>query len=269
MPIVFGLSPPIAGTLVAVQPEPDIVKRKESQGKATPKVETETAYRTYAIGFAEGECEFVQVWKNGTLVYDADDAAMASNNAEFLKIARFYTGSYDQMPSPDLEAVFGVGNVHALRGRVYMVLAREDVTRTDGAVAQYIVRLRRCYGVVYTSRPYAVAIVEGIGSTGQVDDSELWALPAEGVSSTGALVGAVLAGGLQEYENPPEGIESQGVLSGAALYGGLQEYEIDPEGIDSAGVLAGAALYGGLVDYTEGEPEGIVSSGTLVSGTLT
>lgn len=267
--IVFGTSPPLAGTLVACQPEPDIVTKRESQGKGGPKVETQTAYRTYAICFGEGECDFVQVWKNGTLVYDADDPAMASNNAEFLKVARFYNGSYDQMPSPDLEAVFGVGHVHAFRGRAYMVLAREDVTRMDGAVSQYQVRLRRCYGQVLTSKPYAVQVIEGVGSTGALQRQQYWGLKTEGVSSTGTFVSGALYGGLEQYEVPAEGITSAGEFAGGAMYGGLESYDYGPEGVASTGAFAGGAMYGGLIDYTQGKPEGITSSGAFVSGTLT
>lgn len=141
-PIIFGRSQPIAGNIIA-DSEPRIVKRKES-GKGGPEVNTESAYRTYAVGVCRGPITaFLQIWKNGTLVYDAEDPSMEADNEQFLKTARLYLGGYDQMPSPDLEAVHGVGNVHGYRGTAYMVLADEDVTEQRGMWSQWQFRVAR------------------------------------------------------------------------------------------------------------------------------
>lgn len=142
-PIVYARSQPIAGNIIC-DGGPRIVKRKESQGKGGPKVETESAYRTYAVGVCEGPItEFLQVWKNNQLVYDIEDASMFAENAEFLRYARFYYGDYEQMPSPDLEAVKGAGNVPAHRGTAYMVLKDEDVTDQRGMWSQWVFRVFR------------------------------------------------------------------------------------------------------------------------------
>lgn len=168
-PIFFARSPPIAGNIIA-KSEPRIVRRRESQGKGGPKVETESVYRTYAVGVGEGPIGgFVRVWRNGTLVYDATSEAMntddertilgdtiilPSANAGFLARARFFLGTYDQMPSPDLETVLGVGTTPAHRGTAYMVMADEDLTDLRGAIPQWTFQVQRC-GV---SQPMIVSV---------------------------------------------------------------------------------------------------------------
>ena len=140
-PIIFGRSHPIAGNIIC-DGGPRIVKRRERQGKGGPKVESESAYRTYAVGVCEGPIKaFLQVWKNNQLVYDAEDPAMSAENADFLRYARFYLGTYDQMPSPDLEAIKGAGNVSSHRGSAYMVLKDEDVTDQRGMWSQWTFRV--------------------------------------------------------------------------------------------------------------------------------
>lgn len=137
IPIVFGMSPPIAGNIIASS-APRIVKSRKSQGKGGPKVETESVYRTYAIGLCEGPTSgFRRVWRNGILVYDASEGSTL-DNTPFLDKARFFLGDYDQDPSPDLEAIYGVGTTPAHRGLVYMVMADDDLTDLRGAIPQYV-----------------------------------------------------------------------------------------------------------------------------------
>lgn len=144
-PIVFALSPPIAGNIIA-SGEPKIVRRRERQGKGGPKVETESVYRTYAIGVSETVGGFVRVWRNGTLVYDVSTSSIVDDetNAKFLQTARFFIGDYEQLPSPDLETVLGVGLTPAHRGTAYMVMADEDLTDLRGAIPQWMFQVQRC-----------------------------------------------------------------------------------------------------------------------------
>lgn len=168
-PIVFGRSHPIAGNIIA-DGGPRIVVTRERAGKGGPKVESESAFRTYAVGFCEGPITaFLQVWKNNTLVYDIEDPSMEAENEEFLKYARFYLGDYDQMPSPDLESVIGVGEVHGHRGTAYMVLADEDVTDQRGAWSQWKVRVAR-FPVERPGLWWAISVPEGISE----GDRFLW-----------------------------------------------------------------------------------------------
>lgn len=141
-PIVFGRSVPMSGNIIA-DSEPVKVYREVEQGKGGPAVETEYVYRTYAVGFGEGECELLQAWRNGILVADFEDPSMSAENAKFLEYARWYTGAFDQMADPDLEGVYGVGNAPFLRGTMYLVLASEDVTDGRGMWSQWQVRVFR------------------------------------------------------------------------------------------------------------------------------
>jgi hypothetical protein len=143
-PIVFALSQPMAGNVIASGP-PRIVK-KSSGGKGGPKVQTESVYRTYAIGVCEGEASFVRIWRNNQLVYDASDDPQVSeeDNAAFLENARFFDGTFTQNASPDLEAIFGVGTTPAHRGTAYMVMADEDLTDLRGAIPQWMFQMQSC-----------------------------------------------------------------------------------------------------------------------------
>lgn len=154
-PIIYGRSHPIMGNVIA-DGGPVIVKKEESQGKGGPKVETEYAYRTYAVGMCEGESILMQAWRNGILVYNREDPSMAAENAKFLGYATWYTGAFDQMPDPDLQAIYGAGNTPAFRGTSYLVLANEDVTDQRGAWSQWQVRVFRGAAKLVTTPPYVM-----------------------------------------------------------------------------------------------------------------
>ena len=133
---------------------------KEQQGKGGPVVENETWRRTYAILIcesAEGTPAEVKgirrVWQDEKLVYDASvDAdrpefagtsfidyikARNSMSAQFRKIAKFYTGTETQTPDPSLEAIHGVGQTAAYRGRAYMVVTNQDLTQRGGSIPSF------------------------------------------------------------------------------------------------------------------------------------
>ena len=153
-PIVYGRSNPIAGNVIA-DGGPVIVTKRERQGKGGPKVESESAFRTYAVGFCEGEASLLQAWRNGILVYDAEDTEMTPENAKFLEYATWYTGSFGQAASPDLETIFGAGQAPYFRGTAYLSIHEEDVTDQRGAWSQWQVRVFRGAAKSYTTPLYA------------------------------------------------------------------------------------------------------------------
>lgn len=167
-PIVWGIVRPIAGNLIAVQDPPKIRKIKQKQeggkggGSKSKTVYVDAAFRTYAIRICEGPVTGVRrVWRNNKLVYDGRGTSWGrKNNGTFLAKAKFYLGGWSQMPAPELQAVFGMGNVPAHRGTCYMTMDDEDLTELGGAVPQYIFEVVRAEGVFTTSRPYAVEQVE-------------------------------------------------------------------------------------------------------------
>jgi len=133
---------------------------KEQQGKGGPVVENETFRRTYAILICESAegtpAEVVgirRVWQDEKLVYDASvdgdrpeisgstfvDYVKGRNSmsASFRKIAKFYTGTEAQLPDPSLEAIHGVGQTPAYRGRAYMVVTNQDLTNRGGSIPSF------------------------------------------------------------------------------------------------------------------------------------
>lgn len=170
--IVWGIVRPIGGNIVAVQEPPRIEKRKQKsggKGGGGSSYTSEHPHRTYAVAVCEGPITgFRRIWRNNKLVYDGRHGSEwgRKNNSVFLKKARFYLGGFKQMPSPDLEAVFGVGQVPAMRGTAYMVMVDEDLSDMGGAVPQWLFEVFRSEGVAITSRPYAVDVTEKAGAEG-------------------------------------------------------------------------------------------------------
>lgn len=168
--IIFGIVRPIGGNLVAVQEPPRIERRKQkSGGKGGGGGSSQTVEiprRTYAVGICEGPVTGIRrAWRNNKLIYDGRGTEWgAKNNGTFLSRFQFYLGDWDQMPSPNLEAVFGAGNVPAMRGTCYMVAKDEDLQDTGGAVPQWIFEVERAYGYGLTSRPYPAEVNERIAS---------------------------------------------------------------------------------------------------------
>lgn len=177
-PIVFGISQPIPPNVIA-QGDPKIVRGQQSAGKGGPNVTTESVYRTYSVGICEGPIDSVRrVWRNNVLVYDATETPQLSleENAAFLERARFFLGGWDQMPSSDLETIFGVGATPAFRGTAHMVMADEDLTDLRGAIPQWIFQVNR--GGAFT---YAREVFNAAGG------DQTWT-PPEGVTTCDVLI---------------------------------------------------------------------------------
>lgn len=290
-PIIFALSPPIAGNIIVAG---KIVKisKKVDQGKGGPKVKTTNIYRTYAIGVCEGPItRFVRVWRNGELVYDdrTDEevnyhdgnprtfadifkaaARRITNNETFLERVNFHLGSYSQDADPDLETFFGVGTTPAHRGTAYMTVRQDDLTDLRGAIPQFLFQVERCEGAYLTSRPYSIECVEGINSSGTLPREAPLVLYREALDSRGSLRSGELVTELVSYDDAvPEAMESSGELIEGDLRNILRAYEDAlPEAIDSSGALISGDLDKILIIYDDAKPEALNSSGSLESGSL-
>ena len=242
-PIVFGRSHPIAGNVIA-DGKPRIVRRRERQGKGGPKVESESVYRTYALAFCEGPITaFLQVWRNNVLVYDAEDPSMAAENATFLKYARFYLGSWDQMPSPDLEAVLGAGNVHAHRGTAYMVLADEDCTDQRGMWSQWKVRVFRGTAKSYTTPPYPVYWEDGLSASLGRPRGATTSWTVENMIATVTPLGGQVRDVKLLYDMEPESLDAALTPLGGEVRGVKLYYDMEFESLEVVGCTP---LGGGL-----------------------
>jgi hypothetical protein len=116
------------------------VSTTQKQGKGGPKV-TNTTY-SYNMDIAVDLCNgpiggIRKVWLDGKLAFDATAAPVGApapllfGPQLFASGARapafkLYLGTESQLPDPTLEAIYGVGNVPAYRGRAYVVFSRLD-----------------------------------------------------------------------------------------------------------------------------------------------
>ena len=257
--IVWGIVRPIGGNVVACSDPIAVSTTTSSGGKGGgggASQTTESVYRTYAIGICEGPVTGVRrVWRNNKLVYDGRDGASAetiANNNVFLQKARFYLGSFTQMPDPNLEGIFGVGNVPAMRGTCYMVINYENLTELGGALPQFIFEVGNSEQAV-TTKPYPLENTDSLQSASMSID------------------GGYLREILKYYNNyPPESVSS---VSFSLVSGELREvikiYSIEESlQCGSMSVISGE-LRDILKTYEDGEIESIegtsmeISSGVL------
>lgn len=280
IPIVFGRSPPIQGTVVA-DSEPVITKtKKRTGGKGSPKVETEEAFRTYAIMVCEGPATLLQAWRDGKLVYDAESESgsaesdggapdMTEENEKFWEYARWLDGNYGQMPHPDLEEIYGVGNTPAFRGRAVLLLSGEDVTDKRGARSQWHVRVFRGAGASYTTPPYPALTMDAIGVSSRALDPFVWQPPMDEIGVESFALDGVHRDLIAKYENyPPESIDvASHAIDGVhrpliARYENYPPEEIDIESnaLDGVHKLV-------LIQYLNYEPESIDVSSHALDGT--
>lgn len=266
-PIVYGRSNPISGNIIA-DGGPVITTKRERQGKGGPKVESESASRTYAVGFCEGESNLLQAWRNGILVYDAEDASMASENAKFLEYATWYTGSFAQLPDPDLEAIYGAGNAPYFRGTSYLVLANEDVTDQRGAWAQWQVRVFRGAAKRITTTPYPVEITESFRPSVSAIRGQMVKMPLDEFTVTFGIMSGQLRQPVIEYAAPPESYaQSIGVMSGS-LRSIVVQYAAPPEQYSPSIAIQSGVLDQIVVTYVAA-PESYNPSISIQSGSLT
>lgn len=242
-PIVFAVSPPMAGNIVACgQP---VIHTKKSSGKGAPKTQTQTVTRTYAIGVCEGPiASFLRVWRNGTLVFDVLNNSLPSGtNEAWLKACRFFLGDYDQMPSPDLEADDSIGAIPAMRGTAYMVMPNEDLTDLQGAVPQYAFQVYRQGGIAVqnaflTNKYLTGSYVYTPGETGLFPRAQIISLtPTNDVVTAGTETGEIIFTG--------SGNGANGVLKAFRLIAG--QYQEIIGAFPASPVGAGVGFTNGIL----------------------
>ena len=273
--IVFGIVRPIGGNIVAVQEPPRIERRKQKSGGkgggGGSKSTVEVPRRTYAVGICEGPVTGIRrAWRNNKLVYDARGTEWgAKNNGTFLARFQFYLGDYDQMPSPNLEAIFGAGQVPAMRGTCYMVAKDEDLQDTGGALPQWIFEVERAYGYGLTSRPYPIEDIQESESTGGSVAPDFFVFSEATDSGGGTVVSGELRSSLTLIVAGAESADSAGgaVVSGSFKAGLITYTRYPAESADSAGgsVLSGS-FRAGLISYTRYPAESADSLGGTVIG---
>lgn len=146
--LVFGTMR-VAGNVIDGVSEVREVRTTTRVGKGGPKSTntTLTWNADLAIDIGQAGCLGIRkLWNSGKLVYDVSSGATADSIiASAIKASSFklYDGSESQLPDPTLEAIHGVGNVPAYRGRSYIVLAGVDCP--NGQIPQLTWEV--CYSV--------------------------------------------------------------------------------------------------------------------------
>jgi len=139
----------VAGNVIDGVSEVREVRTTTRVGKGGPKSTntTLTWNADLAIDIGQAGCLGIRkLWNSGKLVYDVSSGATADSIiASAIKASSFklYDGSESQLPDPTLEAIHGVGNVPAYRGRSYIVLAGVDCP--NGQIPQLTWEV--CYSV--------------------------------------------------------------------------------------------------------------------------
>jgi hypothetical protein len=151
-PWVFGKDA-VAGNVLWADRLINHKHTEEAGGKGGPtqKQVYYTATRSYAVGLCRcpnGPIKgLLRAWRMDKLVYDIrPQQSDETDNAYAERVAAsesfadgftLYTGTADQMPDPTIEAVKGVGNTPAYRGRAYIVFTDEDQTDTGGRMPNW------------------------------------------------------------------------------------------------------------------------------------
>lgn len=273
--IVFGLVRPIGGNIVAVQEPPRVERRKQKsggKGGGGSSSTVEIPRRTYAVGICEGPVTGIRrAWRNNKLVYDGRGTEWgAKNNGTFLSKFQFYLGDWDQMPDPSLEAVFGAGEVPAMRGTCYMVARDEDLQDTGGAVPQWIFEVERAYGYGLTSRPYPI---EDIEETSALMASARPSPAHEMLEATNAAPPSISEGSLrallQKYYQGPEELDALApTISAGQLKTTIKRYEAyGPESTDAAAATIPAGeLKKTLTRYENYAAESVEAEAPTITG---
>ena len=90
---------------------------------------------SFAAGFSAGPIsQFLRIWADGKLIYDATGASPVQNQSKY--IFRFYTGTETQVPDSLIESLVGDGNTPAFRGLAYVVFDNFPLTDFSNRIPQ-------------------------------------------------------------------------------------------------------------------------------------
>lgn len=137
IPVVFGTST-LTGFVRAAGPIRKVITPIKGGKGGSQKVGEEVQYFcTWALCIGEPIDVLVMVKRDGAIVYDNRPGNdFAEDNAKFLENCKIYYGDENQLPDPDLEAIFGVGEVPSYRGTAYLVFKDDDITSRGGSLPQ-------------------------------------------------------------------------------------------------------------------------------------
>lgn len=138
--VVFGKGC-IRATCVLARGNRVVKKQRNQAGKGGgPVTINQRVYWTFAIGLGEDLVggTILRIWEGEKLVYDVTPtSAIPEDTAAFAQRFRFYDGAEDQLPDPDLEVIYGIGNTPYHRGTAYVVFPNFDLTDYQESIPTY------------------------------------------------------------------------------------------------------------------------------------
>lgn len=257
----------------------------ERVGKGGGEKQTTYSYtRSYAIGVCEGPISrYMWIKKNGKIVYAANPAALgaamgwdgaqigdlAAASNEFLQMATLYYGSASQMPDPVIEAVEGVGNVAPHRDLAYIVLENEDLTDMQGAVSQYEFCVFTGAAKSYTTQPYPVHFLDGIGVALQPGGGSQQGWPVDDIGVGLAPLGGGFRDVLLRYDMEAEDVGTSLTPLGGGIRDVLVYYDMEAEDVGIVGLQPlGGGMQQVVLTYENYEPEALGISLTPLGGDI-
>lgn len=226
IPVVYGHPAPFRGNLIDGETEARKITVKTKQGKGGPTVKEDKFLLTSAILVCEGEIDYLRIWEDEVVVYDARPPEMLppgwegysdeqqAVQAKWLGRARMYRGDQTQLPDPALEAIHGVGNTLAYRGRAYIVVEDVDRTLTKGTAAIYKFEVTE-----------GATLTQTEGTMLDLDPGFYYPLQGDGDDVMGGLATLVPGG---DYEWGGEGIQfnsnpaNAGISQGSGVDGAAE-----------------------------------------------
>lgn len=217
--------------------------KKKRQGKGGVKTTEYTYTLSYAIAFMEGPIfGYLTIKRGSKTVFTTDPNAPIEDKqfaAKWLRKAKIYYGTEEQMPDATIESYVGAGKVSAFRGLAYIVVTDDDVTNEGGAVPPYEAIIIATPPDVYvTSRPYPQDMIPDQLATegeslpaGSMKDLNPQLL--EQLDTYADIPFAQLKNVQYSYGIPDERINASADVLSAALRSALSEYNMQPEGFNT------------------------------------
>jgi len=183
IPIIWGTHH-CHGNIIIKNPE-TYTTVKTSQGKGGGTTTSERhRHRTFGIGVCRGPIVGIsRIWENNELVYGG--ALPLAQSTEYAEGMRIYYGGEDQLPDPDLEAIWGVGDTPYFRGLAYIVWVNKDLTDIGGAIPEYRFEVNGSADMSLTSKPYPISAVDGLIPMITFPDGWAMTQPVDALDSSG------------------------------------------------------------------------------------
>ena len=270
IPIIWGLHH-CHGNIIIKNPETyKTIKTSQGKGGGTETSE-QHRYRTFGIGVCRGPIVGIsRIWENNKLVYDSRSSPgiPIGETTAYAEGIRIYFGDEDQLPDPDLEAHWGVGDTPYFRGLAYIVWVERDLTDTGGAIPEFRFEVNGSADLSLTSKPYPIEAQDGLQPSFTFPDAWTMDVIYEAVEFITGPEDSTLGGGLIEYTVEAEGFEMTVGPEDSTLGGDLVEYTVEEEAIEMITGPEDSTLGGALVEY-EVEEEAVEFTVGIEDSTLT